>query len=198
MTVRLVLASGSPARLATLRAAGVDPDVVVPAVDEQPLSGEGAVDLCARLAAAKATAVCATAPGDVLVVGCDSVLELDGEVHGKPRSPTEATGRWHRMRGRSGFLHTGHCLYDVRHSRALTRVASTLVHFGWVSDAEIGAYVSTGEPMRVAGGFTLDGLGGPFVTGIEGDPHNVVGISLPLLREMLAEFGVSWVDLWSR
>jgi septum formation protein len=143
------------------------------------------------------------APVGALVLGCDSVLELDGELHGKPADKTEATIRWRQMRGRSGVLHTGHWLIDDRDDdeggtgATMGAVASTTVHFANVSDQEIAAYVATGEPLNVAGGFTIDGLGGPFVAGIEGDHHNVVGISLPLLREMLAEINVSWFELRS-
>jgi septum formation protein len=134
-----------------------------------------------------------------LVVGCDSVLELDGEVHGKPADAEQARQRWQRMRGRSGVLHTGHWVVDARPTgtgAARGAVASTVVHFAQLTDAEIDAYVARGEPLRVAGAFTVDGLGGPFVSGIEGDYHNVVGISLPLLRELLATFGVAWQLLW--
>ena len=131
-----------------------------------------------------------------MVVGCDSVLCLDGAVHGKPTDAAEATARWRSMRGRSGVLHTGHCVVAPDGRRVL-RGAATTVHFADVTDREIDAYVATGEPLHVAGAFTVDGLGGAFVRGIEGDHHNVVGISLPLLREMLAEVEVAWVSLWS-
>jgi len=143
------------------------------------------------------------APVGALVLGCDSVLELDGEVHGKPADEAEAVSRWKKMRGRSGVLHTAHWLIDDRDSTdggtgaTIGQMASTTVHFAKVSDEEIAAYVASGEPLEVAGAFTIDGLGGPFVSGIEGDHHNVVGISLPLLREMLAEIKVSWFDLQS-
>lgn len=146
----------------------------------------------------------AGAPAHPLVLGCDSVLELDGEVHGKPADAAEAVARWHRMRGRSAVLHTGHWLVDDRDevdggtAATFGLVASTLVSFATVTDEEIEAYVATGEPLHVAGAFTIDGLGGPFVTSIEGDPHNVVGLSLPLLRELLAEIGVAWFDLVDR
>ena len=141
------------------------------------------------------------APDGALVLGCDSVLELDGEVHGKPADAAEATARWQRMRGRSGVLHTAHWLIDDRDDSdggtgaTMGVVASTTVHFAKVSDEEIATYVATGEPLHVAGAFTIDGLGGPFVSGIEGDHHNVVGISLPLLREMLGQVNVSWFEL---
>ena len=137
----------------------------------------------------------------MLVLGCDSVLELDGEVHGKPADADEATARWRRMRGRSGVLHTGHWLVDLRATEdggtggMVGGTASTTVHFAALDDAEIEAYVATGEPLRVAGAFTLDGLGGPYVAGIEGDPSNVVGVSLPLLRDLLGELDVTWHDL---
>ena len=140
-------------------------------------------------------------PTDPLVLGCDSVLELDGLLHGKPSDAAEATLRWKAMRGRSGVLHTGHWLIDDRDQgdggtgATIGAVASTTVHFANITDAEIAAYVATAEPLQVAGAFTIDGLGGPFISGIEGDHHNVVGISLPLLRDMLAELNLSWCDL---
>ena len=135
------------------------------------------------------------------MLGCDSVLELDGEVHGKPADAVEAVARWRRMRGRTGVLHTGHWLVDLRDPDAggtggmVGGTASTMVHFADLDDAEVDAYVATGEPLRVAGAFTLDGLGGPYVAGIEGDPSNVIGVSLPLLRELVRELGVAWHDL---
>ena len=154
------------------------------------------------LARAKAEAVAGTLD-DGLVLGCDSVLELDGELHGKPVDAAEATARWRRMSGSSGVLHTGHWVVDLRDDEdggsgaTLGAVSSTTVHFADVGDAEIEAYVATGEPLAVAGAFTTDGLGGAFVRGIEGDHHTVVGVSLPVLRELLAECGVRWTDLWS-
>jgi septum formation protein len=192
---RLVLASASPARLATLRSAGLDPEVVVSGVDESQVRIADPSALAIELARLKAEAVAARVP-DAVVVGCDSVLGLDGAVHGKPADAAEAATRWRSMRGRSGVLHTGHCVVAPEGHRVL-RAAATTVHFADVTDHEIDAYVATGEPLQVAGAFTVDGLGGAFVRGIEGDHHNVVGISLPLLREMLAEVGVAWVGLWS-
>ncbi|MGL4175989.1 MAG: Maf family protein [Dermatophilaceae bacterium] len=211
----LVLASASPARLATLRSAGVEPEVRVSEVDEDAVVADAeraagaslpAEDVALLLAQAKAEdVVTALADGDdassALVLGCDSVLELDGEVHGKPADGAEAVARWRRMRGRSGTLHTGHWLVDARDpdgggtAGMVGATASTVVHFADLSDAEIDAYVATGEPLRVAGAFTLDGLGGPYVTGIEGDQHNVVGVSLPLVRDLLGELGVPWHTL---
>ncbi len=134
------------------------------------------------------------------MIGCDSLLELDGEPLGKPADAAAATDRWRRMRGRSGTLHTGHhlvLLAAAASRREAAGVGSTVVRFAEVTDAEIKAYVATGEPLAVAGAFTVDGLGGAFVTGIDGDHHNVVGISLPLLRELMADLGVGWTDLWS-
>jgi septum formation protein len=136
--------------------------------------------------------------GERLVLGCDSVLELDGRALGKPAGPDAAVERWREMRGRTGILHTGHCLRDTASGRQALRTGSTVVHFADVTDDEIAAYVESGEPLNVAGAFTIDGLGGAFVTGIEGDHHNVVGLSLPLLRVLVAELGHRWTDLWSR
>ena len=186
---RFVLASSSPARLTLLRQIGVEPEVVVSGVDEDDVSGPAA-DVALTLAVRKAVAVAARVD-DALVLGCDSVLELDGEAHGKPRDAAEAVQRWRRMRGRSGVLHTGHGLIDTSTRRDAAAVASTVVHFADLTDEEIASYVDTGEPLRVAGAFTIDGLGGPYVDGIEGDPHNVVGLSLPLLRRLLADTGHS-------
>lgn len=193
--MRLVLASQSPARLASLRSAGLDPEVVVSGVDESIVTTPDPAELSVELARLKAQAV-APAFTDALVIGCDSVLEFEGVVHGKPGTAEVAIQRWKAMRGSSGALHTGHCVIDTRDGREVARSARTVVHFADLSDDEIHAYVATGEPLNVAGAFTIDGLGGPFVTGIEGDPHTVVGIGLPLLREMLADLGVAWHSLW--
>ncbi|HET6653752.1 MAG TPA: nucleoside triphosphate pyrophosphatase [Nocardioides sp.] len=197
---RFVLASASPARLATLRDAGVEPRVVVSGVDESQVTDTDPAMLAARLAELKARAVLdRVQPEDTSwVLGCDSVLELDGRLLGKPGGAAEAVSRWRDMRGRSGVLHTGHCLIDVATGRQVLRPVDTVVHFADVTDEEIDAYVATGEPLHVAGAFTVDGLGGAFVRGLEGDPHNVVGLSLPALREMFAELGVRWTDLWTR
>lgn len=198
-----MLASASPARLATLRQAGLTPEVLVSGVDESAWTGLAPERLALELAVAKGSAVAARlgTPDHVsmlVVIGCDSVLELDGKAYGKPGSPEVAVQRWQRMRGRSGTLHTGHHVLVRRGTDDDTRSvgAATTVHFADLSDAEIEAYVATGEPLAVAGAFTVDGLGGPFVRAIEGDYHNVVGISLPLLRVLLADLGVGWMDLW--
>lgn len=178
----------------------MDPEVLVSGVDEDALSAPDPTELVAVLARAKAEAVAATlAAEDVVIIGCDSVLEFDGEVHGKPGSASRAVERWRRLRGASGVLRTGHHVIARRGSteRCLTRVASTTVWFADLSDSEIEAYVATGEPEQVAGAFTIDGLGGAYVRSISGDPHAVVGISLPLLRDMLTELGIAWHSLWS-
>jgi septum formation protein len=204
---QLVLASASPARLVTLRQAGVEPRVIVAEVDEPAVVDEYAARMGAPLSAEEVALLLARTKAEVvaagvdgaLVLGCDSVLELDGEVHGKPTTPQEAVERWRRMRGHEGVLHTGHWLVDDRadgSGATIGAVASTLVRFAAVSDAEIAAYVATGEPLRVAGAFTIDGLGGAFIEGVDGDPHTVVGLSLPLLRRLLAEVGVAWTSLW--
>ncbi|GAA2034881.1 nucleoside triphosphate pyrophosphatase [Pseudokineococcus marinus] len=208
--MRLVLASASPARLALLRSAGTDPLVLVSGVDEPAVVERYGVtdaeDVCLVLARAKAEDVAGrldeldvAEDEPLLVVGCDSVLELDGDVHGKPADAAEAAARWRRMRGRSGVLHTGHWLVDAREDggtgATLGAVSSTTVRFADVDDAEVEAYVATGEPLRVAGAFTLDGLGGPYVAGVEGEPSAVVGLGLATLRGMLGEVGVRWSDL---
>jgi septum formation protein len=194
-----VLASASPARLKTLRNAGIEPTVIVSGVDESQADGLPPFEMALQLAELKCAAVAdrEELPSGAFVLGCDSVLELDGRALGKPADAADAVRRWHAMRGGSGVLHTGHCLRDTASGRVAAATASTVVSFADVTDAEIEAYVATGEPLHVAGAFTVDGLGGAFVTGIEGDHHNVVGVSLPLLRDLVLELGHSWTDLWS-
>lgn len=203
----VVLASASPARLHLLRASGIDPLVVVSEVDEETVEVAARHEdpnlapsrLAQLLAEAKGADVRgrlgATAPP--LVLACDSVLEVDGRVHGKPGTPDVARERWQQVRGRSGVLHTGHHLVDTRTGRAAGAPASATVHFAAATDEEIDGYVATGEPLHVAGGFTLDGLGAPFVTRIEGHPSTVIGLCLPLLRRLLADLGVHWWDVAS-
>jgi len=192
---RLILASASPARLATLRAAGLDPEVIVSGVDEDEIEIDEPAEYALKLAQLKAVAVAADQPR-ALVIGCDSVLEFDGEVLGKPRDAADAVDRWQRMRGQAGVLHTGHCVIDTHREVWLGRSAATQVRFAMIDDDEIAAYVATGEPLRVAGAFTLDGRGSAYVSGITGDPHNVVGISVPLLRLMFDELGFVWHEFW--
>jgi len=192
---RLILASASPARLATLRAAGLDPEVIVSGVDEDDVPLDEPAEYALKLAQLKAVAVAADQPR-ALVIGCDSVLEFEGEVLGKPEDAADATARWQRMRGQAGVLHTGHCVIDTHREVWLGRSAATQVRFAMIDDEEIAAYVATGEPLKVAGAFTLDGRGSAYVSGITGDPHNVVGISVPLLRLMFDELGFVWHEFW--
>jgi septum formation protein len=149
-----------------------------------------------ELARRKATAV-AVGCGDALVIGCDSLLDLDGTALGKPETPADAIAQWRARRGRSGTLLTGHCVIDTATGAEAAAVEATTVRFGTPTDAEIAAYVATGEPLAVAGGFTIDGWGAPFVDGVDGDPGNVIGLSLPLLRRLLADLGVAITDLWA-
>lgn len=192
----LVLASASPARLGLLRQAGFHPEVVVSGVDEEALSAQTPEELAQLLADAKAAAVAERVAPGPLVVSCDSVLELDGQPLGKPADAEEATARWKSMRGRSGVLRTGHSVRDTAAGTGASATASTTVHFGEPTDAEIAAYVATGEPLAVAGAFTLDGRSGPFIEGIEGDHGNVIGLSLPTLRRLLHQLGIALTDLW--
>lgn len=201
--MRLFLASTSPARLATLRAAGVEPVAYPPGVDEDaavaaagPLSPPDMVMLLARL---KAEAVATAHPQlDGLILGGDSAFELDGVVYGKPHLPEVARERWHAQRGRAGLLHSGHWLIDGRTGEAVGAPAAARVEFAAdTTDAEIDAYIATGEPLEVAGAFTIDARGAAFIERIEGDPHAVVGLSIPLLRTLVRSLGVEWTDLWS-
>jgi len=226
VTRRLVLASGSPARLRLLRAAGFDPVVIVSGVPEDDVGEISPRELVTLLAERKAEAVAAAvaagasvaehnttavaaeasvaerntialaAAGDALVIGCDSTLDVDGVAHGKPASAEEAAARWRRMRGASATLLTGHCVIDTARPATAVGVAATVVRFGRPSDAEIDAYVATGEPLAVAGAFTLEGRSAPFIDGVDGDPSNVMGLSLPLLRQLLGQLGVAITDLW--
>jgi len=202
--MRLYLASTSPARLATLRAVGVEPVLLSSNVDEEaavaaagPLTPTEMVQLLARL---KAQAVVGPEI-DGFILGGDSAFELDGAVYGKPHTATVARERWMLQRGREGQLHSGHWLIDHRGGvlgGERGGVSSSFVRFADVSEAEIDAYVATGEPLHVAGAFTIDSLGAPFISEVRGDPHAVVGLSVALLRELLLEFDVAWPSLWNR
>ncbi|MFJ6524355.1 nucleoside triphosphate pyrophosphatase [Streptomyces longwoodensis] len=195
---RLVLASQSPARLGLLRQAGFAPEVIVSGVDEDAVSAPSPAELALALAEAKASVVAARPDvKGALVIGCDSVLDLDGQALGKPAGAEEATARWKAMRGRAGTLQTGHCVYDTASGRYASATASTVVHFGDPTDEEIAAYVASGEPLHVAGAFTLDGRSAPFVDRIDGDHGNVIGLSLPLLRRLLAQLGTGITELWA-
>ncbi len=193
--MRFVLASGSAGRLKVLRDAGIDPEVVVSGVDESDEDGLPPADMVLRLAGRKAAAVARLCP-DALVLGCDSLLELDGTAFGKPQSGDEAAVMWHRLAGREATLLTGHSLIETSSGRRVTELATTLVRFGRPDPAELAAYIATGEPMDLAGAFSIEGRGAPFIDGIVGDPTNVIGLSLPLLRRMLADLGLAITDLW--
>ncbi|TFV76084.1 septum formation inhibitor Maf [Blastococcus sp. CT_GayMR19] len=197
---RLVLASASPARLSLLRQAGLAPEVVVSRVDESAVRAPRVAEQVALLAAAKAAEV-AKNEKDALVIGADSLLEFSGKPLGKPADAAEARERWRRMSGHSGILHTGQALFDVQDGSVVSRdiaVASTVVYFASPTPQELEAYLATGEPLAVAGAFTLDGLGSPFVRRVEGDPAAVVGLSLTLLRTQLSKRGLAITDLWRR
>ena len=201
--VGVVLASASPARLALLRQCGIEPTVVVSRVDEEAVTEPTPAGLAETLARLKGDDVASRLPTSVaaehrLVVACDSVLEVDGAAHGKPGDPQTAVTRLRTLRGRSAVLHTGHHLIDLSRQVSRTATESTTVVFGWISDEEIDAYVATGEPLQVAGSFTIDGRGGAFVDRVEGDPSNVVGLSLPLVRRLVGDLGIAWYELWNR
>lgn len=208
--MRLYLASTSPARLATLRAVGIEPVPVPSHVDEDavaasagPLEPDDFVTLLAR-AKAEAVAERLVDAGDVdgLVLGGDSAFVVDGLIFGKPHLPEVARERWHAQRGRSGVLHSGHWLIDARGGqvgRAVGGATSATVHFASdITDAEIDAYIATGEPLEVAGAFTIDSKGAGFIDRIEGDPHTVVGLSVPFLRTLVRQLGGEWPELWNR
>jgi septum formation protein len=205
--VRLILASTSPARLTTLRAAGVDPVTISPGVDEDAVVAAAGhlepAEMVELLARAKAEAVAETHGADIdgLILGGDSAFVIDGIIHGKPHHPEVARERWLRQRGRTGVLYSGHWLIDHRggtSNAAIGIVTQAEVTFADVTEREIDAYIATGEPLAVAGAFTIDSLGGPFIESIVGDPHTVVGLSLPALRNLVRSFGVEWTELWNR
>jgi septum formation protein len=180
-----------------LRAAGLDPQVIVSGVDEDAYQAATTAELAGLLAEAKASAVAASL-GDGLVIGCDSMLDLDGRAYGKPASPGEAAALWRVMSGTSGTLFTGHCVIDAATGRRAAAVAATTVCFGTPTEEEIAAYVGTEEPLAMAGAFTIEGLGGWFVESIDGDHNNVIGLSLPLLRGLLLDLDVTIPALWSQ
>jgi septum formation protein len=191
----LVLASGSAGRLRVLRDAGFAPEVQVSGVDESTDDGLDTAAVVSVLAERKAAAVAGQRP-DALVLGCDTLLDLEGTAFGKPDSAEEAVALWQRLAGQQATLLTGHCLIDTRRGLRAWGVGRTVVRFGTPSTAELAAYVATGEPMQVAGAFSIDGFAAPFIDGVDGDPNNVVGLSLPLLRRLLADIGLAITDLW--
>lgn len=227
MTKRLLLASASPARKATLIAAGITPTIAVADLDEDALlaanPGRDAAGQVELLATAKARAIADELrrhaelggqepsglepgglepgalgePAPTVVVGCDSMLEMNGQIVGKPHTAEVARERLRAMSGNPGDLHTGHCVIDLESGELAVGTSTTTVYIAELTDADIEAYIATGEPLKVAGSFTIDGYGGPFVDKIEGDHHGVVGISLPLLRHLLADLGHSITEFWN-
>lgn len=193
----IVLASASPARRNLLTRSGLTFEIVVSGVNEETdeILSMSSEDMALTLAELKAQAVAEQLSADALVIGCDSVFEFDGVPYGKPLVPSVAIERWQQMRGKSGELHTGHCVVDTSTGNQVSALASTRVTFADLSDAEIESYVATGEPLNVAGAFTIDSLGGPYIDRIEGDASCVEGLSLPTLRRLVEELGFPWHTL---
>jgi len=199
MAPKIVLASASPSRLRLLTSAGIEPTVVVSGVDEEDVAYSQLTprELVTALAIVKAHTVRTFIDYPALIIGCDSTFEFEGESLGKPGSAVNAIARAKRLRGNSGLLHTGHCIIDTAKEIEISDVATTRVHFANMTDEEIEGYVATGEPLHVAGGFTLDGISAPFITKIEGETSNVIGLSLPLLRNAVNQLGYKWFELLS-
>lgn len=199
MAPKIVLASASPSRLRLLTSAGIKPTVVVSGVDEEDVAYSQLTprELVTALAIVKAHTVRTSIDYPALIIGCDSTFEFEGESLGKPGSAVNAIARAKRLRGNSGLLHTGHCIIDTEKEIEISDVATTRVHFANMTDEEIEGYVETGEPLHVAGGFTLDGISAPFITKIEGETSNVIGLSLPLLRNAVNQLGYKWFELLS-
>lgn len=199
MAPKIVLASASPSRLRLLTSAGIKPTVVVSGVDEEDVAYSQLTprELVTALAIVKAHTVRTFIDYPALIIGCDSTFEFEGESLGKPGSAVNAIARAKRLRGNSGLLHTGHCIIDTEKEIEISDVSTTRVHFANMTDEEIEGYVATGEPLHVAGGFTLDGISAPFITKIEGETSNVIGLSLPLLRNAVNQLGYKWFELLS-
>ncbi len=195
--VQIILASASPSRLRLLESVGITPSILVSGVNEDASEFESLspAELVIALAILKAHTVKDKAPVNSLIIGCDSTFEFEGKSLGKPVTKTKAIERCKQLSGKTGYLHTGHCLIDLRQGIELSERSTAKVQFAQMTDAEIVDYVDSDEPLNVAGGFTLDGLSAPFITKIEGDPSGIIGLSLPLLRKMIISLGYSWPEL---
>jgi len=195
--VQVILASSSSSRFRLLESAGITPKVLVSGVDEEASEFDllSPAELVIALAILKAHTVKENAPENSLIIGCDSTFEFNGKSLGKPGNRENAIARCKEISGKSGYLHTGHCLIDLKQGIELSERSTAKVQFAQMTEAEIIDYVDSGEPLNVAGGFTLDGLSAPFITNIEGDPSGIIGLSLPLLRKMVISLGYSWPEL---
>lgn len=195
--VQIILASSSPSRLRLLESVGVKPEVIVSGIDEESpeFNSLSPSDLVIKLASLKANAVKIRAPINSLIIGCDSTFDFNGKSLGKPLNRENAIERSKLLSGKFGYLHTGHCIIDVKNGKEINKLSSAKVQFAEMTNEEIVDYVDSGEPLNVAGGFTLDGLSAPFITSIEGDPSGIIGLSLPLLRNMVMSLGYSWLDI---
>jgi septum formation protein len=195
--VQVILASSSTSRLRLLESAGITPKVLISGVDEEASEFDllSPAELVIALAILKAHTIKESAPENSLIIGCDSTFEFNGKSLGKPGNRENAIARCKELSGKSGYLHTGHCLIDLKQGIELSERSTAKVQFAQMTEAEIIDYVDSGEPLHVAGGFTLDGLSAPFITNIEGDPSGIIGLSLPLLRKMVISLGYSWPEL---
>jgi septum formation protein len=195
--VQVILASSSTSRLRLLESAGITPKLLISGVDEEASEFDllSPSELVIALAILKAHTVKENAPENSLIIGCDSTFEFNGKSLGKPGNRENAIARCKELSGKSGYLHTGHCLIDLKQGIELSERSTAKVQFAQMTEAEIIDYVDSGEPLNVAGGFTLDGLSAPFITNIEGDPSGIIGLSLPLLRKMIISLGYSWPEL---
>ncbi len=194
---QIILASSSPSRLRLLESVGIKPEVIVSGIDEESpeFNSLSPSDLVIKLASLKANAVKSRAPINSLIIGCDSTFDFNGKSLGKPLNRENAIERSKLLSGKFGYLHTGHCIIDVKNGKEINKLSSAKVQFAEMTNEEIVDYVDSGEPLNVAGGFTLDGLSAPFITSIEGDPSGIIGLSLPLLRNMVMSLGYSWLDI---